>query len=176
MRQIAVYGGGDWSVGDEFWGLGVAVGRLIVSAGAVPVTGGYGGAMEAVSQGASQAGGSPIGILHRPASEKPGNPYLGDQIIAMDYQDRMAHLLRIEEAIALPGFSGTHAEIAAFFALMSRHGGRRLALWSNWWRPRLEELLIEMSHGHSSGVEWIADMKHMKRWIQRGVEVEEGEQ
>lgn len=172
MRKIAVFGGGDWKRGDEFWELGVEVGRLIVSAGAVPVTGGYGGAMEAVSEGASQAGGEPVGILHSPPEVIPGNPFLARRIIAEDYQDRMAKLLRHDEAIALPGYSGTHAEIAAFCALLNRHGNRRLALWAPWWRHRLEELLIEMSKGRSSGVEWIAELKQMKRWIARGAEPE----
>lgn len=58
---IAVVGAGNCSA-DE-WDAAFTVGRLIADAGAVLVTGGMTGVMEAASRGAQQAGGLVVGIL-----------------------------------------------------------------------------------------------------------------
>jgi uncharacterized protein (TIGR00725 family) len=168
MRTIAVFGGSDWKRSNSLWELGVHAGRMIAVSGSAVMTGGYGGAMEAVSEGASGAEGVVIGVLFRGAEGRSPNPYLTERVMAEDYQDRMARLLRAPEAIALPGGSGTLAEIFASAALLLREPGRRLAIWAPFWRTKLEVLLSEMAGGGLSGVEWIEDEVRMKRWITPG--------
>jgi len=167
VRRIVVFGGGDWVRGGDNWSLGYEVGRLVALADAELVTGGYGGAMEASSEGAASAGGSVRGIVHRSPREKPPNPFVTVVERAEDYADRLARLLRIEEAVALPGLSGTFAEIAASFALLQRFPGRRLALWGPWWRPLLGDVMTRMSSGHMPGVAWLDDLPGLERWLSR---------
>lgn len=167
MRRIVVFGGGDWVRGGDQWAVGYEAGRRIALAGAELVTGGYGGAMEAASEGASSAEGKVHGILHYPVDVKPPISFVQTVEVADDYADRLARLLRIPEALALPGLSGTFAEIAASFALMHRLEGRRLALWASWWRPLLDDTLERMSSGHWPGVAWLDDLKGVERWLSR---------
>lgn len=160
-RQIVVFGGGDWARGDGFWDLGVSVGRLLARYGFVTVTGGYGGAMEAVSEGAREEGGKTIGVLHSPPAVKPPNPYVERTVPARDYLDRLGRLLRIPRAIALPGGSGTFAEIAVSLALADRQSGRSLAIWKPWWFDRLAPHLS----GETPGVTWVGRLDEMDRWL-----------
>ncbi len=55
--------------------LGEEIGRLIAESGAVLVTGGTGGVMEAASRGAQQAGGLTVGFLPQ-SDHGHANPYL----------------------------------------------------------------------------------------------------
>lgn len=167
MRSIAVFGGGDWNRGDDVWRLALEIGRRIAASGFEVVTGGYGGVMEAASEGALEAGGNPRGIVHLDPAVRLPNSSVKVIERASDYQDRMARLLRISECVALPGFSGTFAEISASAAMLKRHKGRRVALWAPWWRPRLRDILIEMSGGHDPGVDWLEDLSAFERWLLR---------
>jgi uncharacterized protein (TIGR00725 family) len=167
VRRIAVFGGGDWVRGGDDWALGYEVGRRIAFADAELVTGGYGGAMEAASEGAASADGKVCGIVHLPLGQKSPNSFVTTVEQADDYADRLARLLRVPEAVALPGLSGTFAEIAASFALLQRMEGRRLALWAPWWRPLLGDVLTRMSSGHMPGVAWLDDLAGVERWLSR---------
>ena len=70
---ISVIGGEHCS--KEIYELAKEVGKRVAEMGAVLITGGRGGVMEAASQGAKEAGGTPIGIL--PSDDrKEGNKYL----------------------------------------------------------------------------------------------------
>ena len=61
--EIAVFGSSASRPHDGEWEAAVRCGRLLAEAGMTVVAGGYGGTMEAVSQGASAAGGHVIGVI-----------------------------------------------------------------------------------------------------------------
>ncbi len=143
-RRVALFGGGDWGRDDERWSDGERIGACAARAGFAVVTGGYGGAMACVSKGALEAGGRTIGVLHTPPEEKAPNPYVQERIVVRDYMARMAELLRVPYAIALPGASGTLAEVSASIALLQRYGERRLALWSPLWLDKLSACCGEL--------------------------------
>jgi uncharacterized protein (TIGR00725 family) len=85
-------------------------GRLIAQAGAVLVSGGRGGVMEAASRGAREAGGTVVGIL---PGEGPGNPYLTVAIPTGIGIARNALVIASGGAvIAIGGGYGTLSEIA----------------------------------------------------------------
>lgn len=88
------------------------VGRLIAKAGAVLVTGGLGGVMEAASRGCSEAGGLVIGIL--PGSKSAAaNPYVEITIPSGMGHARNVLVAQTGQAlIAVEGELGTLSEIA----------------------------------------------------------------
>jgi uncharacterized protein (TIGR00725 family) len=91
------------------------VGRLLARAGAIVVTGGLGGSMEAASRGAAAEGGTTVGILPGP-TRKNANPYLTVSIPTGMGEGRNVLNVRASDAvIAVAGEFGTLSEIA--FAL-----------------------------------------------------------
>lgn len=113
---IAVIGGNN--VPPEVFALAEAVGREIALAGAMLVCGGYGGVMEAASKGASEAGGTVIGVL--PDSDRSlMNPYVTIPIVTGIGRARnLIIALTADAVIAVDGGYGTLTEIG--FAL--QHG------------------------------------------------------
>jgi uncharacterized protein (TIGR00725 family) len=88
------------------------VGRRLARAGADVVCGGHGGVMEAAARGASEAGGTVIGLL--PGSDRgEGNPFLTVAIPTGLGELRNALIVRAADAvIAIGGAFGTLSEIA----------------------------------------------------------------
>lgn len=91
------------------------VGRLIAGQGAMVLTGGLGGVMEAACKGAKEAGGLTIGIL--PGFDtRDANPYVDIPIITGFNHARNIIVVRTSDVlIAVAGEYGTLSEIA--FAL-----------------------------------------------------------
>ena len=91
------------------------VGRLLAAAGATVVCGGLGGVMEAAARGASEGGGTTVGIL--PGSDRAAaNPYLTVAIPTGLREARNTIVVRSADAvIAVGGEYGTLSEIG--FAL-----------------------------------------------------------
>jgi hypothetical protein len=88
------------------------VGRLIAASGAILVTGGLGGIMEAASQGAREKGGTVVGILPG-FSPKEANPHVDIPIVTGLGDGRNMLIVQTAQAvIALPGEYGTLSEIA----------------------------------------------------------------
>jgi uncharacterized protein (TIGR00725 family) len=107
---LAVVGGS--IVSAEVYQTAREVGRHIAEAGAMLVTGGLGGVMEAASQGAKEAGGTVIGILPG-FSRQEANPYVDVPIVTGLGDGRNILIVQTAQAvIALPGEYGTLSEIA----------------------------------------------------------------
>jgi hypothetical protein len=96
----------------ETYALAVEVGRLIAERGAVVVCGGLGGVMEAAAQGASQAGGSSLGILPG-ADRAQANRHVTMAIATGLGELRNALVVRCSDAVlAVGGSWGTLSEVA----------------------------------------------------------------
>ena len=88
---------------------------MVAKRGAVLITGGLGGVMEAASQGAKEAGGFVIGIV--PQEEKTAaNPYC-DAVIAtgLGYARDFLTAYSADAVIVVGGGSGTLIEVAAAY-------------------------------------------------------------
>jgi uncharacterized protein (TIGR00725 family) len=106
-----------------------AVGRAIAERGAVLLTGGRTGVMEAASQGARDAGGLTIGVLPGGgAAESPPNPYVDVALYTgLGEARNWVNVCSSDALIAIGGGFGTLSEIA--LALKAR---KPLVLLGSW--------------------------------------------
>ena len=113
--KIAVFGSSKPRPGNPNYEEALLLGRLLGEAGHTVLTGGYGGTMEAVSKGASQAGSHVIGVTCKEIADWRGstaNPWVIEEYLAPTLQDRIMRMLNnCDAAIALPGGAGTLTEI-----------------------------------------------------------------
>ncbi len=108
--NISVIGAGTCS--DKIYSIAEEVGKLIAQRGAVLITGGLGGVMEAASKGANEAGGTTIGILPG-FSNDDANPYVTIPVTTGLSHARNIIVVRSADAvIAVAGEYGTLSEIA----------------------------------------------------------------
>ncbi len=108
--QISVIGAGEGD--EEILRDAEEVGRGIAEAGAVLVCGGLGGVMEAASRGASEAGGTVLGILPT-LSPADANPYVSHAVATgTGHARNLAVVASGEAVIAVGGEWGTLSEIA----------------------------------------------------------------
>lgn len=125
---VTVFGASRSVPGDPEYEEGVRCGRLLAEAGFAVATGGYGGLMQAVSEGASGAGGRVIGVT-APAvfhARTGANPHVTEELRAESLTERIHELTRIASAaIALPGSLGTLTElmVAWNLAYVARFSG-----------------------------------------------------
>jgi uncharacterized protein (TIGR00725 family) len=108
--QISVIGGGQ--ADDQALRDAESVGRGLAEAGAVLVCGGRGGIMEAASRGASEAGGTVVGIL--PTTDPAdANPHVTHVIATgVGHARNLAVVGSGDAVIAVGGEWGTLSEIA----------------------------------------------------------------
>lgn len=108
--HVAVSGGGE--AGEAACRLAEEVGRELARRGAVVVTGGLGGAMEAACRGAKAEGGTTLGIL--PAYDRSdANEWVDVAVPTGLGEARNALVVRAADAlIAVAGEFGTLSEIA----------------------------------------------------------------
>jgi uncharacterized protein (TIGR00725 family) len=103
------------------------VGRLLAERGAAIVCGGLGGVMEAACRGATQAGGTTIGILPG-ADRSAANPFVDVAISTGLGEARNALVVQAADAvIAVGGGYGTLSEIA-----LALKAGKRVAGIGTW--------------------------------------------
>jgi uncharacterized protein (TIGR00730 family) len=117
-RRIAVFGRADLQPGTSDYTDAFELGRLIAREGWTAVTGGYGGAMEAVCRGAFEEGGATEGVLCSAFGERRHNDYLTHQVWTTDLWQRTRLLLeRADAYVALAPRAGTLAEVANLWSL-----------------------------------------------------------
>jgi uncharacterized protein (TIGR00730 family) len=143
MMVISVFGSSAPALGTPGYEEARQVGRLLAEAGFSVATGGYCGTMEAVSQGAAEAGGHVIGVtcdqieLFRPLGP---NEFVTEEIRYHTLQERVQHLVRENAGmIVLPGGIGTLSELALAWSLLQvgEISPRPLALLGEIWQETL---------------------------------------
>ena len=103
------------------------VGRLLAEAGAVVVTGGRGGVMEAACKGARAAGGRTVGLLPG-LDRREANPYVEVAIATGLGEARNVLVVRSADAlVAVGGAWGTLSEIA-----FARQAGKPVVAVESW--------------------------------------------
>lgn len=121
--RVAVFGRADLKAGSEGYAQAEELGALLAQAGCVVMSGGYGGAMEAVSRGAARAGGRAEGVACRADAGRRPNPYLPRCHWADDPLSRTRLLVEGADAcVALEPRAGTLAEVAVLWSLRKAGG------------------------------------------------------
>ncbi len=145
MKTIAVFGSATPQAGDPDYRQAEGIGRLLAEAGFAVATGGYVGTMEAVSKGASEAGGHVIGVTCTAIEEiREGqggaNRWVAEEIRFETLRERMLHLvINNDGIIVLPGGIGTLVEMALSWNLIQvgEISQRPLVLLGELWRETM---------------------------------------
>jgi uncharacterized protein (TIGR00730 family) len=120
--QVSVFGTARSKEGDADYAEAQQLGRLLAEAGLSVCTGGYSGAMEAVSRGAHEAGGHVVGITVEGWDEggraKTLNRWVIEEVRAASLASRVERLVESDALIAVRGGVGTLLEIAMAWNLM----------------------------------------------------------
>jgi uncharacterized protein (TIGR00730 family) len=94
------------------------IGRLLAEAGFIVCNGGYAGIMEALLQGAKQAGGRTIGITTEALKQKNVSPWIDTEIHTENYMERLEKLIRTADAfVVIKGGIGTISELSLVWCL-----------------------------------------------------------
>ena len=113
-HAVAVFGASQITKGSAAWADAALCGRLLAGRGLTVVTGGYGGAMEAASEGAALVSGSVIGVTAPDVfpGRESANAFVATERPAPSLTERIHDMLAITDAaIALPGSIGTFTEL-----------------------------------------------------------------
>ena len=148
--NITVFGGSQPAEGSQAYITAYLLGKLLAEAGHIVLTGGYMGTMEAVSRGASEAGGHVIGVtcLEIERWRTTGaNAWVKEERKCETLRQRLDGLIEgCEAAIALPGGPGTLTEIALMWNLMIVDAIHRrpLILVGHGWQATFDQAYTEM--------------------------------
>lgn len=137
LGRVTVFGSSRVTAAEAGYQDARRLGRLLARAGYTVCSGGYGGAMEAVSQGVTEAGGTVIGItVALWAKRVKANTWLAEEVVTPDLFDRLRCLIESDAYVALPGGPGTLGEVALVWNLFQTDsiGLRPLVLVGPQWR------------------------------------------
>ncbi len=147
--RITVFGGSQPKPGEPVYEDALRLGRLLAENDYSILNGGYIGTMEAMSRGATEAGGHVIGVTcdqietWRPVK---ANPWVTEVWHYSSLRERIFALIENSEAfIALPGGVGTLAEVSLTWNLLLTHilSPRPLILIGPGWQKTIQQFLVE---------------------------------
>jgi len=138
----AVFGSSTLRESEPGWHEAHRLGGALARLGLATMTGGYGGAMAAVSRGAHEAGGHVIGVtVDLFEARGPVNPWVHERVHTPDLFERLRHLVHAADGfIAVSGSIGTLTEVFLVWTLVSVEGRARapIVLLGRTWRDWLE--------------------------------------
>ena len=115
-KNVTVFGAANTMPGEKLYEQSLALGKMLAQAGFNVLTGGYIGTMEAVSQGAAEAGGHVIGVTCEDIEawrSVSANEWVKEERRFKTLNERLSELIiACDAAIALPGGIGTLVEIS----------------------------------------------------------------
>ena len=151
MKTVTIFGSSIPGEGTEAYQEARQLGRLVAEAGFAVCNGGYGGLMEGLARGAREAGGHTVGVTCDvwPAA---ANRWIAEEVRTPTFMQRLLTLIeRGDSYIALPGGTGTLAELALVWEMMNKSslsrsiGGRKpLVVMAPYWQPVIECLEQEV--------------------------------
>ena len=117
--SVTVFGTRQSVAGEQDYEEARRLGRLLADAGWAVTTGGYGGAMEAVSRGAKDAGGRTRGVTMSIFDPLPANAYLDEEEKVLNFFIRLERLIYGADAyVVLHGGIGTITELGLTWSLL----------------------------------------------------------
>jgi uncharacterized protein (TIGR00730 family) len=110
--SVSVFGSARVKPGDEAYQLAEEIGGLLARAGYGVITGGGPGVMEAANKGASEAGGTSVGLSIKLPHEQSSNPYSNVNIDFNYFFIRKVMFIKYAQAyVVMPGGYGTLDEL-----------------------------------------------------------------
>jgi uncharacterized protein (TIGR00725 family) len=156
VRIISVFGSSRAAESEEDYRIAVELGAALARAGFAVASGGYGGTMEAVSRGASEAGGRVIGVVASAIASK-ANGWAGETIVVPQWENRLLKLISLGDGyVACPGGTGTLVELAVAWEMIHKRliPAKPLVALGEFWRPIITQ--VESADGNSRGLVRIA--------------------
>jgi uncharacterized protein (TIGR00730 family) len=147
--NITVFGGSQPMEGSAAYEEARKLGTLLAQRGHAVLTGGYMGTMEAVSRGASEAGGHVIGVTCEDIETwraRKANQWVKEERRKKSLIERLQALIEgCDAAIALPGGAGTLTEISLMWNLMIVESlpPRPLTLIGSGWQSTFDQFFNE---------------------------------
>jgi len=147
--NVTVFGGAQPKEDSAAYEEARELGKMLAERGHAVLTGGYMGTMEAVSRGASEAGGHVIGVTCIDIEEWRGskpNAWVKEERRKKSLFERLQALIEgCDAAIALPGGAGTLAEISLMWNLMIVESlpRRPLILVGSGWQSTFDQFFKE---------------------------------
>lgn len=172
QKVVAIFGSSRIEPGSQQWLDAEMAGSRCAAHGLDIITGGYGGAMEAASKGANEAGGRATGVIAPGLfTRRTGaNSYVTRQIEAKTLTERIGILTDLADgAIVLPGSIGTAAELVIAWNLnhiARRNGDVRLptvAVGKEW--KELWHLMTERLDAYSDDVHTVDSVDEAVSWL-----------
>ena len=150
--NISVFGGSQPKEGETAYAEARELGKLLAQYGHTVLTGGYIGTMEAVSRGASEAGGHVVGVtcddIEAWRAVKP-NQWVKEERRRKTLIERLQVLVEeCDAALALPGGAGTLTEISLLWNLMIVESlpRRPLILIGHGWQSTFDQFFKELGY------------------------------
>jgi uncharacterized protein (TIGR00730 family) len=150
-KIITVFGSSRPENGHADYAEAFELGRSLATAGFAVCTGGYGGVMEAVSRGASEAGGRVLAVtssFFRPRA----NRWVQEETRVATWPERLFELVRLGDGyVACKGGTGTLVELAVVWEMLNKKAmeQRPFVVLGDFWQPILDRVR-EVERGHES--------------------------
>jgi uncharacterized protein (TIGR00725 family) len=138
---ISVFGSSRPREGDAEYAEARALGGALAKKGFAVCTGGYGGAMEAVSRGVKDAGGKTYGVTADFFSAAKANEWVDVEVRVKTWQERLFEIIRLADGlVACKGGTGTLAELAVAWEMMNKSvmAAKPFVALGEFWQPILK--------------------------------------
>jgi uncharacterized protein (TIGR00730 family) len=119
-KTVTIFGSSFPQEGDEEYTLAYELGKQLAKAGFTICNGGFAGTMTATAKGATEIGGSTIGVTFNYAALE-ANPYIQKEYRAKTLFERVSFLMTTGDAyVILKGGTGTLLELAAVWESVNK--------------------------------------------------------
>ncbi len=157
---VTIFGSSKPKDGDPEYQTAYAVGKALAEEGYVVCNGGYGGTMEASARGATEAGGTTIGITCK-FFGRQANSFIDKTLSTMTLNDRLMKLIEFGDAyIVLQGGTGTLVELATVWEYMNKRVmiPKPIIIMGSFWSPVITTLRNELIwEGMGSATQYISE-------------------
>jgi hypothetical protein len=150
-KSITVFGSSHPQDGHEDYVEALELGRALAAAGFAVCTGGYGGVMEAVSRGASEAGGH-VRAVTSSFFKSRANPWVKEETSMPTWHERLFELVRVGDGfVACKGGTGTLVELALVWEMLNKKAmeQRPFVVLGDFWQPIIDRV-SEVERGRAS--------------------------
>lgn len=141
-KIITVFGSSRPATGDADYEETRSLGKALAQRGFAVCSGGYGGAMEAVSRGAKEAGGKTYGITAE-FFKRGANEFVDVEVRKKTWQERLFALIEMADGyVACKGGTGTLVELAVVWEMLNKSvmAEKPCVVFGEFWQPILERV------------------------------------